>query len=269
MGLGTVYRVVETAGHALGLHRPVFAGRDAVLMYHSVRDPEDVRPGTSDIAVGEFRRHLDYLTSRFEVVDLPAVLDGESDRKRVALTFDDGYRDLYTHVRPLLHEFGVPATAFVVTDLVGDVDRKRQVANTGHLFDPLTPAQVADLADDPLVTVGNHTRTHHDLGAHHDRAIIEDEVLGAQAALADRFGIEADRFCYPNGRVNETSAEVVRGSHALATVDESRRPLLGDEDPVRVPRVDAGLPFDRVRWRLSDANGAVVGLSRRLLGVPR
>jgi len=238
--------------------------RNAVLMYHSVRSAADCRPGTSDVAVTEFRRQLDYLTSHHDVVDLPAVREsgGRGEGKKIALTFDDGYRDFYTNVRPLLHEYDVPATVFVVAGFVGDADRRTQVANTGHLFDTLTSDQLADLADDSLVSIGNHSRTHHDLGRHEDREIIRDEVVSARHELEDRFGVTVDRFCYPRGGHNTASCEVVRESHALATVDESQRPLLDSEDPVRLPRIDAGLPFPLVRFRLSDANGALM----RLLG---
>ena len=46
-------------------------------------------------------------------------------------------------------------------------------------------------------------------------------------------------------------------------MDESLRPVLDDEDPLLVPRVDGGLPFPQVKWRLSDANGELMGLARR------
>jgi peptidoglycan/xylan/chitin deacetylase (PgdA/CDA1 family) len=261
------YEAVATAGHRFRLSRPQFTRRNAVVMYHSVREPEDIREETSDVSIAELRRHLNHFVEAFEVVDLPAVYEnGDSGRagKRIALTFDDGYRDFYTNVRPLLHEFDVPATVFVIPGFLDNANRREQVMNTGHLFDVITSEQVADLADDPLVTIGNHTRTHHDIGTHHERDIIEGEVVGAKEALENEFDITVDRFCYPNGGFNETGIEVVRNSHTLATVDESRRPLSGSEDPVRLPRVDGGLPFDQVKWRLSDANGVMMRVTRRV-----
>lgn len=249
-----------------GLHRPTVTNRNAVLMYHSVRDPEHVRPETGDITVGELRRHLEYYTSNFEVVDLPRVREHGGrgpDAKRVALTFDDGYRDFYTNVRPVLHEFDVPATAFVVPSFLDGENRRERVMNAGHLYDVLTTEQVRELVDDPLVTIGNHSLTHHDLGAHHERDIIEEEVRGGKRELEERFGVTVDRFSYPNGAFNRTSLDVVRDSHAVATLDESMRPLLGSEDPMLVPRIDGGLPFEQVKWRLSDANGELMRLARR------
>jgi peptidoglycan/xylan/chitin deacetylase (PgdA/CDA1 family) len=147
---------------------------------------------------------------------------------------------------------------FVVTDFLDNANPREQVMNTGHLFDTLTSDQVRDLADDPLVTVGSHTRTHHNLGKHDRVDIIREEVHGAREELADRFGIDADRFCYPNGGFNATSVGVVESAHEIATMDESRRPLLNDEHPLLLPRVDGGLPFDRIQWRLSDLNGELM-----------
>jgi peptidoglycan/xylan/chitin deacetylase (PgdA/CDA1 family) len=259
------YEALARAGIAARLDRPDYRHRNAVLMYHSVRPAGECRPGTSDTAVGAFREHLQYLTDRFEVVDLPDVRlnDGRGvGRKRVALTFDDGYRDFFTEVRPLLHEFDVPATVFVCPALLDDACRREQVMNTGHLFDVLTSEQVHELAEDPLVTVGSHTRTHHDLGSHHDRDILREEVAGAKRDLEERFGITAERFCYPNGSVNDTALDVVREHHDLATMNESRRPLLGSEDPLLVPRVDAGLPVARWRWNMSDLNGELMRVAR-------
>lgn len=256
--LDTVYEGVAAAGLRLGLHESRLANRDAVVMYHSVRDPADVREGTSDRTVAEFRRHLSYFDEEFEVVDLGALTTPAPDRKRVAITFDDGYRDFYTHALPVLREFDAPATVFVVTDFVGDADPEVQAANAGHVYEPLTHDQVAALADDPLVTVGNHTRTHHDLRAEQDRSVVESEVVGARDDLADRYGIDADRFCYPNGRYNRTSVDVVGTVHDLATTDESRRPFVGTEHPLLLPRIDGGLSLSQIAWRLSDLNGTLL-----------
>ena len=69
-------------------------------------------------------RHLDWLSKRYELISLDEVgLHLESDRPfrrpATAITFDDGYSDVYRNAFPILRRKGIPAAVFPVTDLVG------------------------------------------------------------------------------------------------------------------------------------------------------
>lgn len=69
-------------------------------------------------------RHLDWIGRRFEFVTLDEIAawaEGAKEfRKPVAaVTFDEGYADLYHHGFPVLREKGVPAAVFALTDVVG------------------------------------------------------------------------------------------------------------------------------------------------------
>jgi peptidoglycan/xylan/chitin deacetylase (PgdA/CDA1 family) len=71
-----------------------------------------------------FERHLDCIGRRFTFVSLDEI--GERvesgrpfDRPVAAVTFDDGYHDVYENAYPILKRKGIPAAVFVVTDLVG------------------------------------------------------------------------------------------------------------------------------------------------------
>jgi peptidoglycan/xylan/chitin deacetylase (PgdA/CDA1 family) len=68
-------------------------------------------------------RHLDWLGARFRFISLdelgPALEAGEGFRwPAVAITFDDGYADVYENAFPLLQRKGIPAAVFVVSDPV-------------------------------------------------------------------------------------------------------------------------------------------------------
>jgi peptidoglycan/xylan/chitin deacetylase (PgdA/CDA1 family) len=71
------------------------------------------------------RAHLQYLRRRFDVIGLESLVSGKatgrraSRRPRIALTFDDGYRDAYTDALPVLQAEGLPATVFLVTEYIG------------------------------------------------------------------------------------------------------------------------------------------------------
>src|SRR5258705_2356425 len=75
-------------------------------------------------SVGMFERHLDCLGRSFRFVSLDEigdrVLNGLPFQEPVAaITFDDGYQDVYELALPVLERKGIPAAMFVVTDLVG------------------------------------------------------------------------------------------------------------------------------------------------------
>ncbi|HYV85570.1 MAG TPA: polysaccharide deacetylase family protein [Patescibacteria group bacterium] len=71
-----------------------------------------------------FVRHLDWITARFECVSLDDLGDrlerGAGFRRpAAAITFDDGYSDVYHHAFPILKARGIPAAVFVISALVG------------------------------------------------------------------------------------------------------------------------------------------------------
>lgn len=85
-----------------------------ILMYHVVAD--------GHLSPARFTWQLRCLRQYFEPVALSElvrrVAEGTSHGDEVALTFDDGLRNHYAVVWPLLQAHGVPATFFVCSDLV-------------------------------------------------------------------------------------------------------------------------------------------------------
>jgi peptidoglycan/xylan/chitin deacetylase (PgdA/CDA1 family) len=76
------------------------------------------------ISLSMFERHLEWLGRRFRFVSLDEI--GHHAAHRIpfddpvaAITFDDGYSDVYEYAFPTLRRKGIPAAVFVVTDLVG------------------------------------------------------------------------------------------------------------------------------------------------------
>lgn len=67
--------------------------------------------------------HLDWVGRRYRLVSLAEVgsrLESRMPAGRLAaVTFDDGYRDVYENAWPLLKRKGIPFAVFVVTDLIG------------------------------------------------------------------------------------------------------------------------------------------------------
>lgn len=256
----------------------VFANRrNVVLMYHSVGEPSRF----GNVSPSRLRRDLEYVDERFTVVDLPAVLSNPTiGPKRVAITFDDGYRSFYRHAFPIVRDLEVPVTVFIPVGLVDkDTTFSYRLSYSPDAFenfnvvspafdqsDPprlMTSDQLETLVTSDQVTLGNHTRTHPDLSAITDRQTLADEIGSARDTLESNFDITVDRLCFPYGRYNRDVLEVVRESHDFA-VTTRPRPVGDDPDPHRIPRLTAHLSesalrwdLSGLRWRLSDYFGSI------------
>jgi peptidoglycan/xylan/chitin deacetylase (PgdA/CDA1 family) len=107
-----------------GMIRRLGAANPKVLLYH------DISPSESDYVAGldcttapdVFRLHLTYVKAHYAVVDLLTLASGQAPPGAVAITFDDGYASLHSHAFPILQELGLPATVFLVADVVGNRD---------------------------------------------------------------------------------------------------------------------------------------------------
>lgn len=95
-----------------------------VLMYHGVvKDSvREAKGNWLQVKENDFREQMEYLSKHYEVVPLSVLSMQQpsvSGKPRIAITFDDGYRNNYLVAYPILKEYGFPATIFLVTAAVG------------------------------------------------------------------------------------------------------------------------------------------------------
>jgi len=102
-------------------------GAGLILMLHRVlsNDRAAELPHRNELCVGPeaFEHLLIWLQRYFDCVPLMSLLLADPEhvpnRPRVALTFDDGWRDNAMNAFPLLRQYQVPASIFLSTDFIG------------------------------------------------------------------------------------------------------------------------------------------------------
>ena len=112
-----LYRSVLTT---LGIARPILPQRALFLCLHSISDGDF--PGGMAVKAG----FLDALVRDTRSVGVPilslsdalASLAADAAKPFLALTFDDGYRGVFTHAYPVLRRLAVPFAIFATTGLV-------------------------------------------------------------------------------------------------------------------------------------------------------
>lgn len=104
--------------------------------------------------------------------------------RAVALTFDDGYRDNYTNVFPVLRRYGFTATFFVITGKVG---------HPGYM----SWAELREMSAAGML-IESHTVTHPVL-TRLPAPALERELVQSRQALWLNLGIDSRVLCYPYG----------------------------------------------------------------------
>jgi peptidoglycan/xylan/chitin deacetylase (PgdA/CDA1 family) len=93
-----------------------------ILVYHRVLPDEDPF-AMSAVTCASFARQMALLRSRFHPLSLSEAADrleaGDLRPGSVCVTFDDGYADNCRHAWPILRKYGIPATIYLATGLIG------------------------------------------------------------------------------------------------------------------------------------------------------
>lgn len=95
-----------------------------VIGLHRVIDDRDYGRTNSLSGILLLRRTFQelaaYVSRRFDIVDASGSMSSpDSDKPRIAFTFDDGWHDNYAHAFPVACSFGISMTIFVCPGLVG------------------------------------------------------------------------------------------------------------------------------------------------------
>jgi peptidoglycan/xylan/chitin deacetylase (PgdA/CDA1 family) len=188
-------------GECSALVRAAFGPRRGfrILLYHSVGSSLAHDTYGFSIAPALFKEHMTRLS-----VHPRATLCGlepgplEAGGLRVAVTFDDGYKDNLYRAAPVLIEHGVPFTLFATAAFIKSGDP-----------DHLTPAELRELAGLPGVTIGSHGMTHAPLAECDDRTLWE-ELDGSRRFLEDLIGKPVRTLSYPHGSTSRRVVEAAR-----------------------------------------------------------
>ena len=210
--------------------------RSLILAYHGIGESNaDVDPEFLRVAPDAFRGQLDVLTGAgFRIVTVATVAaaaraaGGAPPPGLAALSFDDGMEDNHSELLPILREYGLPASVYVATGLIGGPN-PWMAPGTSRM---MVAQELIDLHE-AGVELGAHTVTHpnlEELG--YDECL--DEMVASRDFLSELTGQPVRTFAYPFCKYGDDAVRAARDAGFEAAVTCQWR---GSWDPFEMKRV--------------------------------
>jgi peptidoglycan/xylan/chitin deacetylase (PgdA/CDA1 family) len=204
-----------------------------ILMYHYIRNDQNPRDPVGEnlsVAPALFAQQMQYLSSHgytpITLDKLAAIFAGKAHApaKPIVLTFDDGYKDLFTTAFPILQRYGFHAVSFVITGFVG-----------WHGY--VSWEDIQHMQTSGLISFEAHTVHHTYLPAvSYQQAF--DELFTCKKTLQAETGSPVNFLAYPDGATDATVESAVQKAGyvgALGTWFAKAGEISFDMPRVRIP----------------------------------
>ncbi|TDF92181.1 polysaccharide deacetylase family protein [Paenibacillus piri] len=227
----------------------------AVLAYHHLSDKDK---SNVTITPELFRNQLALLKSKgyhFMTLDeFRSFMDGGPAPKRsVLVTFDDGYESFYTYGYPILKELRIPAVNFVVTkDLANPKAPKLAALSKDEIREMSTQTDTIEFQChshelhtkvDGIPALTSFMQVNGEMET--DEAYRSRVVKDTQMCINSLTGLRqkaVDMYAYPFGDYSKEATELLRQAGIRYAFTVVNRTLSRSDDPMHIPRVNAGNP---------------------------
>lgn len=195
----------------------------------------DSRYPATNVAVEDFKRHLEYLQQEgFKVITLSEAVEmlgdeGVARGKVAVITIDDGYLSFYENGMPVLRHYGYPATVFVHTAAVGNHDymsweQLREIRKQG-------------------VEIGSHSHSHEHFvnAATNGRLdVFVDDLRRSRQIFTSELGEEPELYSYPYGEYTGSMAGSLKDLGIIGAVAQNSGVISRHSNVFALPRFPMG-----------------------------
>jgi len=180
--------------------------------------------GVADDGAGPFARQMRRIRRRVIAPHERGVTRAFLSRPRVSVTFDDAFANLRRNALPTLHELGIPAVIFAVSENAGRPPEWNIAPEHPEASEPtLTPEEPCAIANGEI-EIASHTATHARLTDLDDEAL-EREVKRSKETLEEQLGRAVRSLAFPHGAAGSRELEACRaaGYECVFTLDPGDR----------------------------------------------
>lgn len=217
--------------------------RIIILMYHIIDHAKTSREANLCCSPESFKKQIKYLAnSNYTLVnldDVSNILNGTKvfENDVVALTFDDGFEDFYLNALPILTQYKIPSTLFVVSNQLGNTNNWMSERNFPAR--KLISKQQLITIKESGVVIGSHTRSHLKLNElSDDRALIDQEIKASKIELEEILKQPVKHFAYPFGKFNDIVVDTVQKADYTSACTTKSGFNRENADPLLLRRIE-------------------------------
>ncbi|HMT06475.1 MAG TPA: polysaccharide deacetylase family protein [Pyrinomonadaceae bacterium] len=191
-----------------------------VLLYHKIDLPTpDIKVRGAFTAPRIFEKQVAYLVKKqIKVVTVGELVEhynsfGEFPARTLAISFDDGWKDNFTHAFPILKKYGLRATIYLVADCLGRTTD--QVVPTGEEpREHISADDVREMAGYG-VEFGSHTLSHRWLNEISPDEV-DREMIESRSFVENLTQTDCKTIAYPAGFFNDHAKSSAKAAGYLA-----------------------------------------------------
>ncbi len=221
-----------------------------ILTYHSIDNSDSVISIDTTSFKDQMRFLKDYL---FNVISLNEVVMHIRKKqpfaeKSIAITFDDGFKNIFSDAFPVLKEYGFNATVFLTTNYCERLNNWPGQPDSIKAQPLLSWAEIKEMSQTGM-QFGAHTMNHPYL-TRIPLKDAENEILSSKKIIEDQLQEEVKFFAYPYGDFNTDIVNVVNQSFGgacsteLAIADSKSNPFILER--VDIFYIKYGMIFKRL-----------------------
>lgn len=208
-----------------------------IVTYHHITEDADE---TSEITKEKFEEHIKYLKENdYQTVTFDDLLNYvekgiELPEKPIIITFDDGYLSNYEIAYPILKQYEMKATIFMIGSTVGNLENYKE---TDYPIIPhFTMAQAKEMVESGVITIQSHTYDMHQWAPYETGDKIRENILKLDGetemeyieivkndieksrSQIEELGIELNTLAYPSGKYDTLANVALKESKIKVTV---------------------------------------------------
>ncbi|MFH1005660.1 MAG: polysaccharide deacetylase family protein [Bacteroidota bacterium] len=208
-----------------------------ILLYHRIVNSK-TETGKHKIYVfkNRFEAQLKYLYQNgYETLTFYDLMKNDTSdwRKKIILTFDDGYEDNYTTMFPVLKKYKFKAVIFLVTQ---QKNNSWGIRESEPVFKMLNKKQINEMSEYGI-EFGGHTKNHLDLTKISEQET-KTEIEGCKKDVENIIQKKSISFAYPYGATNEKIKSTVKNAGYHFGIATNVGANLFSDDPFEIRRIE-------------------------------